>query len=68
MSEYKTLNVEEPIDLIKLSLNETVLIKCRQNRTLKGKLHVGFDLLFLSSRFYVLNSLHLFYFFFIFWI
>ena len=40
MSEYKTLNVEEPIDLIKLSINEIVLIKCKQNRTLKGKLHV----------------------------
>ena len=40
MTEYKTLNVEEPIDLIKLSLNDSVYIKCRHNRELKGKLHV----------------------------
>ncbi len=40
MTEYKTLNVEEPIDLIKLSLNELVYIKCRHDRQLKGRLHV----------------------------
>ena len=40
MSDYKTLNVEEPMDLIKLSLNDSVYIKCRHNRQLKGKLHV----------------------------
>ena len=40
MTDYSTLNVEEPFDLIKLSLNEFVLIKCRQNRELVGKLHV----------------------------
>lgn len=40
MTDYKTLNVEEPIDLIKLSLNDNVYIKCRYNRQLRGRLHV----------------------------
>lgn len=40
MTDYKTLSVEEPIDLVKLSLNEVVYVKCRHGRELKGKLHV----------------------------
>lgn len=32
--------VEEPLDLIKLSLNERIFIKCRHGRELRGKLHV----------------------------
>jgi len=31
--------VEEPLDLIRLSLSEVIFVKCRQNRTLKGQLH-----------------------------
>ncbi|ELP87438.1 snrnp sm protein, putative [Entamoeba invadens IP1] len=34
--------VEEPIDLVKLSLDEVVLVKLRGNRQLKGKLR-AFD-------------------------
>lgn len=32
--------LEEPIDLIRLSLGEKVFVKCRHGRELKGKLHV----------------------------
>ena len=31
--------MEEPLDLIKLSLDEHVYIKCRNDRELRGKLH-----------------------------
>lgn len=31
--------VEEPLDLIRLSLDEDVLVKCKGNRELHGKLH-----------------------------
>ena len=34
--------INEPIDLIRLSLDERVFIKCRDNRELRGKLH-AFD-------------------------
>ncbi len=34
------INLEEPLDLIKLSLGEKVLVKCRNERELRGKLHV----------------------------
>lgn len=34
--------VERPIDLIKLSLDERVMVKCRGDRVLRGKLHVSF--------------------------
>jgi hypothetical protein len=32
--------MEEPLDLIRLSIDERVYIKCRGERELKGKLHV----------------------------
>ena len=32
--------VSEPLDLLRLSLDERVYIKLRGNRTLRGKLHV----------------------------
>jgi U6 snRNA-associated Sm-like protein LSm3 len=34
--------VEEPLDLIRLSLNERVYVKLRQDRELRGRLH-AFD-------------------------
>ena len=32
--------VETPLDLIKLSLDERIYVKCRNDRELRGKLHV----------------------------
>ncbi|ORZ39078.1 putative snrnp sm protein [Catenaria anguillulae PL171] len=37
MAELRTIQL--PIDLIKLALDEPVLVKLRGNRILKGKLH-----------------------------
>jgi len=34
--------LEEPLDLIRLSLGEKVVVRCRQNREIKGKLHVKY--------------------------
>lgn len=31
--------MEEPLDLIKLSLDERVYVKCRNDRELRGRLH-----------------------------
>eukprot|EP00531_Pseudo-nitzschia_arenysensis_P005855 CAMPEP_0116142188 /NCGR_PEP_ID=MMETSP0329-20121206/14773_1 /TAXON_ID=697910 /ORGANISM="Pseudo-nitzschia arenysensis, Strain B593" /LENGTH=89 /DNA_ID=CAMNT_0003637403 /DNA_START=114 /DNA_END=383 /DNA_ORIENTATION=- len=31
--------MEEPLDLIRLSIDERVYVKCRGNRELRGKLH-----------------------------
>lgn len=33
--------VERPLDLIRLSLDERVLVKCKGDRELQGKLHVS---------------------------
>lgn len=33
-------HVSEPLDLVRLLLNEVVFVKLRGNRELKGKLHV----------------------------
>lgn len=33
-------SVEEPLDLIRLSLDERIHVKCRGERELRGKLHV----------------------------
>jgi hypothetical protein len=36
--------VEEPLDLVRLSLDERVLVKMRGDRQLQGKLHVSLSL------------------------
>ena len=36
-----TVTVEEPLDLIKLSLDERIKVKMRNERELKGRLHVS---------------------------
>ena len=46
------LIVEEPLDLIRLSIDERVYVKCRGDRELRGKLHIRFLTL------PVLHSLH----------
>lgn len=38
----ESVAVEEPLDLIRLSLNERVYVKLRQDRELRGRLH-AFD-------------------------
>lgn len=45
-STKKTTAMEEPLDLIRLSIDERVYVKCRGDRELRGKLHVG---VFLSN-------------------
>jgi hypothetical protein len=37
--------MEEPLDLIRLSIDERVYVKCRGDRELRGKLHVRVDIL-----------------------
>lgn len=34
--------MKEPLDLIRLSLDERIYVKCRGERELRGKLHVCF--------------------------
>lgn len=38
-----TAPVSEPLDLVRLSLDETVFVKLRGDRELKGRLHVRKD-------------------------
>lgn len=33
--------VKEPLDLIKLSIDERIYVKCRGERELRGRLHVS---------------------------
>ena len=40
--QYTSLIMEEPLDLIRLSINERVYVKCRGDRELSGRLHVRF--------------------------
>ena len=47
-----TSAVEEPLDLIRLSLDEKIYVKMRNERELKGRLNV-------SKLRYYCNSLHL---------
>ena len=39
---YGKATMEEPLDLIRLSIDERVYVKCRNDRELRGKLH-AFD-------------------------
>jgi hypothetical protein len=43
-------SVSEPLDLVRLSLDEIVFVKLRGDRELKGRLHVSITSYFLSSR------------------
>ena len=43
--------VDEPLDLIRLSIDEKVYVKCRGGRELRGKLHVRFFLDVVRRRF-----------------
>ena len=38
-TETPPLIMEEPLDLIKLSIDERVYVKCRNDRELRGRLH-----------------------------
>lgn len=40
--------VKEPLDLIRLSLDEKIYVKLRHDREIKGRLHVGNCLLVLK--------------------
>jgi hypothetical protein len=57
--------VKEPLDLIRLSLDERIYLKLKGDRELRGKLHVRFLFLLLSSPlstessiFYIMNPLN----------
>lgn len=41
--------VKEPLDLIKLSLDERIYVKCRGERELRGRLHVSRALALIMS-------------------
>lgn len=40
VEDSSSTNLSEPLDLVRLSLNETVFVKLRGDRELQGKLHV----------------------------
>ena len=42
-SEQQTNNVEEPLDLVRLSIDERIYVKLRNDRELRGRLHVSID-------------------------
>ena len=37
----QAVTVEEPLDLVRLSLDERIFVKLRNSRELKGRLHVS---------------------------
>lgn len=41
LQQPTTNTVEEPLDLIRLSLDERIYVKMRNDRELRGRLHVG---------------------------
>lgn len=43
LQQQTTNTVEEPLDLIRLSLDERIYVKMRNDRELRGRLHVRFS-------------------------
>lgn len=41
--EQEEGSLSEPLDLVRLSLDEIVFVKLRGDRELKGRLHVSFE-------------------------
>lgn len=50
MGSEEESTVKEPLDLIRLSLDERIYVKLRSDRELRGKLHVPFPFPFSLSR------------------
>jgi len=48
--------VKEPLDLIRLSLDERIYVKLRSDRELRGKLHVIFSLFSPFHQFCLLST------------
>ena len=42
-NEQQQNNVEEPLDLVRLSIDERIYVKLRNDRELRGRLHVCID-------------------------
>lgn len=42
LQQPTTNTVEEPLDLIRLSLDERIYVKMRNDRELRGRLHVSY--------------------------
>lgn len=55
-------SVKEPLDLIRLSLDERIYVKMRNDRELRGRLHVSF-LEFQAFKEYILFCLFTYYYF-----
>ena len=36
-----TMSIDAPLDLVRLSIDERIFVKCKGDRELRGKLHVG---------------------------
>lgn len=47
--------VKEPLDLIRLSLDERIYVKLRSDRELRGKLHVSFHKSPILAFFYIMG-------------
>ena len=50
IGERDSAPVSEPLDLVRLSLDEIVFVKLRGDRELRGRLHVSQSLKFFSTR------------------
>jgi hypothetical protein len=50
LKQISTQTVEEPLDLIKLSLDERIYVKMRNDRELRGRLHVSLSIHFDEKR------------------
>lgn len=48
--------VSEPLDLVRLSIDEIVFVKLRGDRELKGRLHVRFVYISTTSNFFFLRG------------
>lgn len=51
MATEEESTVKEPLDLIRLSLDERIYVKLRSDRELRGKLHVQYPTSSINSSF-----------------
>lgn len=52
MASEEESAVKEPLDLIRLSLDERIYVKLRSDRELRGKLHVPISLFYICTHKY----------------
>lgn len=53
------MSIDTPLDLIRLSIDERIYVKCKGDRELRGKLHVWREFAIIILYYYIINIINI---------